>query len=267
MILALVGTCAGLYLNRTDFFIKQATRFQTVFREKEIDLDTFLKVQKKHLDEHEYEKNSIARECSQYFFHYYRNDSLIYWNSNDLPVGRYADIHYPSNGLIHLQNGWYFAQALRKGNEILCGAFLIKTDYPYENPDLRNEFDKNFDLDKHTRISLDQSEGFAVKNQLGQFVFSLVQLPNREENSGLSQFMLIYYLIIFALWIYLILLLFNNIKSHFKWLLPLLLIVLKYLALNFGLFHFRIGEGALDPSIYGTSKYFPNFFLRFFITR
>ena len=28
--------------------------------------------------------------------HVYRNDSLKYWNSNEIPILRYADIHFPS---------------------------------------------------------------------------------------------------------------------------------------------------------------------------
>ena len=42
--------------------------------------------------------------------HVYSNDSLVLWNTNELPIIRFADIHFPSDGLLHLQNGWYYAK-------------------------------------------------------------------------------------------------------------------------------------------------------------
>jgi two-component system nitrogen regulation sensor histidine kinase NtrY len=260
LILAVAGTCVGLYLNHTDFFPNQVRQFQKTFLKKELILNNYLAETQKYVDQLDRKKDVISSIDRDYYLHYYRNDSLIYWNSNHLPIGRFADIHYPSDGLIHLQNGWYYAQTFREENKTLCAAFLIKSDYTYENPNLRNEFNEDFNLDKHTQISLDQDEGYAVKNQQGQYVFSLVPPVNREESSTLSQIMLFYYLIIFALWICLILLVFRAVKSNFKWILPLSLLLLKYFALHFSLFHFRIGEGALDPAIYGTSKLLPNFF-------
>ena len=49
----------------------------------------------------------------EFNLHIYKNDSLIYWNTNKLPILRFAEIHYPANGIVKLQNGWYYAKCFK----------------------------------------------------------------------------------------------------------------------------------------------------------
>ena len=117
---------------RTDFS-PEIENYQTKFRQKIDDLDRFLAYKKRHFSE---ENISILNrkdlEENSFFLHIYRNDSLLFWNTNQLPISRFSDIHFPSEGIVHLQNGWYYAKILRVKNCQLVASFLIKKDYLLE---------------------------------------------------------------------------------------------------------------------------------------
>lgn len=70
--------------------------------------------------------------------HVYENDSLIFWSCNQLPAGRYTDLHFPNNGLNKLQNAWYYTQTKRVGNLLIAISFGVQHAYPYENQYLNN---------------------------------------------------------------------------------------------------------------------------------
>jgi hypothetical protein len=84
------------------------------------------------------------KENSAVNLHVYRNDSLLYWNTNQLPILRFADIRFPSSGILDLQNGWYCAKTIQVGDYVVCGSFLIKQDYSYQNSELINDFAPDF---------------------------------------------------------------------------------------------------------------------------
>jgi len=253
LILALTGTVSAIFMNLNDNFRADVNHFQKEFIRKEQQLKVFL--------EREGKSDLNLQKKSEYFYlHVFRNDSLVFWNSNELPVNRFADLHFPGNGLLHLQNGWYYTITHVKKNKTFCASFLIKKDFPYENGDLTNDFQHDFSLEKNTTISLDQNEGIQVKDASGNFILSLVKTKNHHESPGFSQFMLFFYLIIILLWVYLAALLFKQFDKPLKWLIPFFLLFTKWLLLNYNLVSFRVGAGALDPTLYGTSKWFPNYF-------
>lgn len=107
--------------------------FQQKFNQKETDLAAFIGDKNRILVE--YGVDSLLHQSTNedFFFHIYQNDSLVFWNTNQLPVLRFAEIHYPANGVVHLQNGWYFAHTIQHKNIQLVASFLIKRDYQYEN--------------------------------------------------------------------------------------------------------------------------------------
>ena len=112
--------------------------------------------------------------------HVYRKDSLIFWNTNQLPIHRFADIHFPSSGLLHLQNGWYFAKTKQVGSYVICASFLVKQDYSYKNSELINRWGPGFSIPFNAEISLDQSLGYPVLSEKNSFIFSI--LPNEQQH-------------------------------------------------------------------------------------
>jgi signal transduction histidine kinase len=253
--LALAGTVLAIVVNNTDRFSTKTEQFRHAFLHKEHLLKNFLSECKSNPY-----TASNDKKFNSLYYHYYRNDSLLYWNSNDLPVGRFSDLHYPANGVIHLQNGWYYALSEKVGKETHCVSFLIKHDYPYENSELKNVFQSDFELDKQTTISLDQDEGIKISDDQGNYAFSVISPATADESSTFSQWMLFSYCLLFTIWMALLLALFRGWQSSWRWLIPTALIGFKFYSLSIGLFHFNVGSGALDPSIYATNKWFPNLF-------
>lgn len=55
------------------------------------------------------DKSNTKDEKKPVFLHLYKNDSLKYWNTNKMPVPRLSSLKFPSSGLVHLKNGWYYS--------------------------------------------------------------------------------------------------------------------------------------------------------------
>jgi two-component system nitrogen regulation sensor histidine kinase NtrY len=111
---------------------------------------------------------------SPFFVHIYEGDSLIYWNTNKLPVSKYAQPQFPTNGRAQLQNGWYYAVLKEDERFKVCVSFLIKQNYSYTNTNLINHVNPSlsaFNFD----VGLQEEEGLIVRDANNNFVFSAVQ--------------------------------------------------------------------------------------------
>ena len=64
------------------------------------------------------------------FVHVYHGDSLVFWNTNKCPVNRFTDLHFPVNGAVQMQNGWYYTQMKKQGSDIFVVTFGIKRVFP-----------------------------------------------------------------------------------------------------------------------------------------
>lgn len=192
--------------------------------------------------------------------HVYRNDSLIFWNTNQLPIIRFADIHFPAQGLLHLQNGWYYAKTVEVGDYVLCGSFLIKHDYPYKNDDLINDFAPDIEVPFEAKIGLEQEVGFPVFSKANAFVFSLVPEPIQTADEFESLALLVLLLISIGFWLLWLSNLQDRLPKRIGGLIPVAVVVLRMLSLKGEWFGFLGGIDAFDPSLYGTSQWFPNFF-------
>lgn len=191
--------------------------------------------------------------------HVYSNDSLVLWNTNQLPIIRFADIHFPSDGLLHLQNGWYYAKTKEVGDYVICGSFLIKQDYSYVNKELVNDFVPELFLPFSAAISLEQDSGFPVFDKDKNFVFSLH--PNEYQTASWGKSIILMLLLLLALIMWLTWIAnWVQLQSKWRWLVPLILVGLRILSLHFSWFGFMHGTIGFDSSLYGTNKWSPNFF-------
>ncbi len=193
-------------------------------------------------------------------FHVFRNDSLVFWNTNQLPIRSFADLHFPSNGIFHLQNGWYYGKTISYQEYILCASFLIKKDYPFENDELKNEFVKPFKLSFSSFINLVQEEGYPVFDSHQQYVFSIIpneyQTATEYESIVLMILLLASFVFVF-LWV-------NELNQTYLYQYPLILpgviLLLRFLSLKYLWLGFMHDTAPFQSSLYGTSEWFPNFF-------
>ncbi len=196
---------------------------------------------------------------SDFNLHVYRNDSLIFWNTNHLPILRFAEIHYPGNGVIHLQNGWYYAKTVEVGEYTVCGSFLIKQDYSYENRELINDFADDFHLPFLAELSEEEDQGYPIKLNNGNFAFSIVPHENQTITRTESVILLVLLVGALGLWLFLLTKISTRLPLIIRAAIPIGIVGARYLSLKLGLLQFMEGTEVFEPSLYGTSQLFPNF--------
>lgn len=192
------------------------------------------------------------------FIHMYRNDSLVYWNSNQLPILRFADIHFPATGITHLQNGWYYAKTIDIGDMQVCASFLIKMDFPYENKDLRNEFSPLLLAHCSSRITLDEGD-YNIKNDNGEYQFSIVHNDQVELTQSES---ILLFLLLLAIFILGYLLFFRWWKGlTVKWQLILIpfVFVVRFVGQFFNGSQFLVDLEGFQAQLYASNELFPHF--------
>lgn len=192
-------------------------------------------------------------------FHVYHSDSLVFWNTNQLPIIRFADIHFPSTGILHLQNGWYCAKTIEVGEYVVCGSFLIKHDYSYENNELINSFSSGFNLPFTATLNSVEEEGSPVKTVDGSFAFSIVPDEIQKITRWESVFLFILLIGSISLWLFLLTKVVKRFPIVARALIPIGVLILRYLSLQMGWFDFMEGTEVHEPSLYGTDVLFPNF--------
>jgi signal transduction histidine kinase len=193
--------------------------------------------------------------------HVYRRDSLKYWSTNELPILRFAEIHFPAEGLVHLQNGWYFAKMKSADHLTVCASFLIKQDYSYENDALENDFADHFKLDFNADISLDPDnlDNYSINDSKGDYVFS-IQPKHANQYSEIKAIVLL--LLLVAGIVFLITAILEFLPKGKPWslIIPILLLFARYFALRMDWFSFMQDVQGFDPTLYAGSGWFPTFF-------
>lgn len=245
----------------SDNYESDIRHFNAHFIKKEKELERALALRSKEFSDEELTDGWQEFEPAEGInIHIYRNDSLKYWNTNQLPVMRFADIHFPSEGIVHLQNGWYYAQIKQLNGYTIVGSFLIRHDFAYENKDLSNEFYGELHLPFKASINIAEDQGLAIHNESGDYLFSVIPAEMQEMGYYTSVFLMLLLLFALIVWMRLASHVRSIIKSPFKWAIPFLIIILRIVSLHFDWFRFMDGTVGFDPSIYGSDQWFPNLF-------
>jgi two-component system nitrogen regulation sensor histidine kinase NtrY len=117
-----------------------------------------------------------------YFIHYYKGDSLVYWNTNKIPVSKYTSLQFPSQDINRLQNGWYLSKICQRDGEKLAVSYQLKNEFDYENAFLENR--TNDELSETPFIiSLNQNEGKQIKSYTGKYLFSVISPPKKNNEN------------------------------------------------------------------------------------
>ena len=184
------------------------------------------------------------------YLHLYENDSLTFWNTNKMPVPRLASLVFPSAGLIHLKNGWYYSVKKTKGNKTAIASFLIKHSYAYENEYLSNNVNPNLS-ERNFSLSLDEQEGKSVKNKSKKYCFSYTLKRDKKKETNA------YVLFFGAVFCLLVLAYFLTLKQRLNMVLTVSVWhLLMYLLSLSGI----ITSDLLSPKLFGYNQLLPNLF-------
>ncbi len=203
------------------------------------------------------------KSMGQFIFVYYK-DSLIYWTDNTVPVPDYLgkDFQVAENGFVKLKNGYYIQHSKSNRYYTVLGLFLVKSEFPYENNDLVNEFNPLFNFGYEARIT-DLDGEHNIYNGEEQFVFSIESKDKKERNRYLEFFIVFLYLGgIMILFQALINALYMRIPRTYIILdgaICILIGVLRLVSLEYQWFDFLYDFEMFQPSLYASSAYSPNF--------
>jgi two-component system, NtrC family, nitrogen regulation sensor histidine kinase NtrY len=239
------------YQNKTE-------QVQQNFLSLEKKLDDVLRLEKLNFEKTELK--GIWTKPTKYDvnLHIYRNDSLLYWNNSDLPILRFADIHFPAEGILHLQNGWYYAKMLRINRVVFCASFLIKKDYSYQNKELVNQFSNQLAQGLNMDISLEQND-HAVYDSKGNFQFSLLSPSIVSYSTTQAKIFLCLFIAVAGLFFWLLFIYWKKLSSAFGVLGLLILGGFWYVLIHQ---QWLAGFDELEPfqpSLYASNDFFPNF--------
>ncbi|MEN9399742.1 MAG: hypothetical protein RL632_843 [Bacteroidota bacterium] len=235
--------------------------FQDRFQALEAKLNRFVEIQQGTIKKNGSWKGWTEVSTEKSFdLNIYHKDSLIFWNTNQLPIHRFADLHFPGEGIIHLQNGWYFAKLATVDDYVVCGSFLIQHDYSYQNADLENTFVDELSLPINASISLDQERTGSIYSTDKKFLFSIV--PNEYQPASEKESIVLMLLLLASVCLWLNVVYQVQRKAHvtLRVGLPIVLLILRVASLKGLWFGFMHDTAGLDPSVYGSNEWFPNFF-------
>ncbi|MFN5911488.1 MAG: ATP-binding protein [Bacteroidota bacterium] len=235
--------------------------FQDSFSQKEQQLERFLTAQMDELKHNgDYAEWKLHQPDRALFLHVFRKDSLIYWNTTQLPVLQFADIHFPVNGPVHLQNGWDYARVCEKDGYRIVGSFLMRSEYPYQNEALNNEFADDLQIPIEMEITLERIAGCEIMDSKGNFLFSLLKQKVQPVSDTQSLLLLLFLSIaIFSA----LAAAFELTENHHPLLQAsaiLAVFILRLLTLRFDWMHFMKDTACFHPSLYASNEIFPNFF-------
>ncbi len=126
-------------------------------------------------------------ENGEIFLFVFNNDSLIYWNSNEVILpDHFPGMYHGKNFASHLKNGWYGFTGIKKGPYLVLGSYRVKSEFPFQNEFIQNRFSSWLGFPDQVSVNkkAGQHEIFSADNT---WLFSLSfdnYLANRESQSG-----------------------------------------------------------------------------------
>lgn len=260
-ILLLASLCTLVTVIFSDFVFnydvaEEVQKINAAFQKKELLLHQELRSFQASFNENPTAKKSTSPNV---FLFVYQDDTLTYWNTNQVPIPVKATSQFPTSGILRLKNGWYYATSITKKNKMYCGVFLIKHAYAYENNYLVNGFETSLRPSFPATISLDKSKPHTVKNKQGKTVFSIV--PSKlspDQTKGFWFTMLL--MLAISLWL---MVLFHSIQSFAWWgelLVTVLLISMRVLWVKMEWLAPLKDLEYFQATLYGSNEWFPNLF-------
>jgi len=110
----------------------------------------------------------------------FKNDSLVYWNNNSIPISTDGLPNKTQDWFIDLENGYYLIRSVQVNDYSIHLLSLIKHEYPYQNTFLNNEFADNYAITASLSLYPDPNQGdFTIHDTASNPLFSLSITQNQ----------------------------------------------------------------------------------------
>ncbi len=212
---------------------------------------------------HSFAPPGEAKDDGAFFLFVYQNDSLIYWNNNKVVLSPDIDkTKKEATFTCRLKNGWYEFTRVRRKSFLFYGGFLIKSDFPFQNEFVKNQFSSKFSLPASILIS-EKKDAYPVYSNNGSFLFSLVFDKAQPDTNGWSYMIFLLFILgalCFYYFLYRILsvLFWFQTRGNFLVFFYASLIVLIRVAQGMSGFPAELYQSALfSPAYYSSSSFLP----------
>ncbi|MCB0698323.1 MAG: hypothetical protein H6551_02215 [Chitinophagales bacterium] len=208
--------------------------------------------------------SDVSRLSNQpYGIYAYRNDTIVFWNSNKVLVDCITPPSSEKGGIYRNERGTFFKQCLTpkflNEGEQLAILYPIVTHYPFENNYLHSSFDAADYIPVNTNIATRKSDNaFAVTDNDGKGLFYLnfsnTTLPVWEPGNTMK-FIVILAILFSVFWIQLLAARLSSKRSFWEGFLLLCGVVIGvevsvyYFGLPFNLSHIKL----FNPQLYASS--------------
>lgn len=205
-------------------------------------------------------KNFSANEFKYFVFYIFKNDTLIFWSDNSIPINNHNQIKQLDDGsLFQTANSYVYLSKNVVEDYIVYGFIPIYFQYHYQNKFLQNKFSQNFENFHYFDLCFEPKSSNYIKNLAGKNLFNLCYNSNPQHLMKHSVLTLFAFSVSVFLLILLIFRLFNQIKLrwHFKAVLILIILVLlRYLQIKFRFPDFLYSNDLFNPVYYAWNLYF-----------
>ncbi len=198
------------------------------------------------------EKVKLHKEQVSLFL--FRNDSLVYWTDNTISIQKSGGIQASGESLVFLGNGWYIYHDLSAGPYVIRGLELVRRQYQYENKYLKPRFFRGAWVGSDYIISTVPVEnGIPVKNNKGEFMFSLIEPSGHDAILLLNVLSSVFYFLSIIFFFISLIRLFRVHPSRGRILLPVVFIVLLVIK-------YAMARWSIPGSFYSLSLFSPYYF-------
>jgi two-component system, NtrC family, nitrogen regulation sensor histidine kinase NtrY len=192
--------------------------FQEVINERIVEVDQYLKNTSERLDSfpaydlmmHIPDYYNSLYENSGIVLLGYKNDSLVFWTDNLIPVDNYSIDNGLNNSIVKLTDGWYVVRSIQHYDCKFYGLIHLKNEYSYENKFIKNEFRPEYNIIPNSKIIIDQDMDVQIYNPDGKYLFSVVNNSIRNANLVSTYFSSLFFLLTIG---FLLLFLWKGIRS------------------------------------------------------
>jgi len=191
----------------------------------------------------------------------YENNDLVFWTNNALPVANLDPEN--SNEILKLGNSWYWKYDIKQNSYRIFGFVLIKKVFSYENRFVNSHFHEDFNLSDNIVVVPDSSRGAQVRDNNGNFLFSLVKKEVSEEEQTVKHLPGVCYLLSI---LFLLMFLYRWLNVTFNSRLFLLrafiafagIIILRYVMIIYEIPRALYQLKFFDPTYYASSSMIPS---------
>ena len=133
----------------------------------------------------------------------YKSKQCLYWSSNSFYFPSLYDSSYFAKPVVFIDNIWYYVKQKTITDNTIVILITLKTQFPYQNKLLINEFQSDFNVPTSVKITTTPHKGsYNITDKQGHYLLTLTNNFEQQTNIFTRNFAIILYFVSFMVLIY-----------------------------------------------------------------